>query len=127
MHEKKTGRDVNKSAKNRFLILGAGRPHIGQENSILRQSSILKKTIDWLLEAVMELNPEIVFVGGYKFQEISKSYPNFQYFFNPLWENTGPAYSLLNVSFQLETNYYITYSDILFRKSFFNTLAESVK
>ena len=120
----KTGRNVNKSATNRFLILGAGRPHIGQEHSILRQSSILKKTIDWLLEAVTELNPGIIFVGGYKFLEISKSYPNFQYVFNPLWDNTGPAYSLLNVSFQLDTNYYITYSDILFRKSFFNTLAK---
>ena len=122
--KKTSGRNVNKSAKNRFLILGAGRPHVGQEHSILRQSSILKKTIDWLLEAVTDLNPEIIFVGGYKFQEISNSYPNFQYVFNPLWYNTGPAYSLLNVSFQPDTNYYITYSDILFRKSFFNIIAK---
>ena len=43
----KKGRDINKSDKNRFVILGAGSPHIGQEHSILRQSSILKKTIDF--------------------------------------------------------------------------------
>ena len=60
--KKKKVRDINKSLNNRFLILGAGRPHVGQEHSLLRQSSILKKTIDWLLEAVTELNPEIIFV-----------------------------------------------------------------
>lgn len=102
--------DVNKS----FIILGAGTPHEGTIHSALRNTSGKLRVIDWLLQVSSVISPDFFFVGGYQFDEVVKQYPHIKYIYNPEWGITGPAFSMLKIPFNFNTEYYISYADILF-------------
>lgn len=106
-----------------FIILGAGRPHKGTIHSGLRHASGKGRIIDWLIEASSVVNPEFIFVGGYQFEDVVKRYPQIRYAFNPEWETTGSAFSLLKIAFSVDKEYYTSYADILFRKSVIDEMA----
>jgi choline kinase len=103
--------------KPAFIILGAGRPHTGTMHSALRNTSGKDRVLSWLLFAAKSIDPDLTFVGGYRFNDIVKEYPDIQYIFNPEWQHTGAASSFLKVPFEEDKVYYVSYADILFRNS----------
>lgn len=109
--------------KNRLIILGAGKPFSGQQHSVLRGATGHRRVLDWLLHAMRTVNPEIHFVGGYQLDAVADRYPELSYSFNPHWETTGAAASLLEVPLDREAIHYVSYADILFRDSSVEALA----
>ena len=104
--------------KKKFIqiILGAGRPFIGDQNSSLKKISSDKHVLDWTLHATKFLKPEVHFVAGYQIDQLVARYPMLNYTINPNWSSTGPIVSLLEVQVDDESKYIISYSDILFRE-----------
>lgn len=77
--------------KRRFVILGAGRPLSGDQNTALRDGVGAGRVLDWVTQAVAFLEPDIHFVGGYRLEDIARHYPDFHSVVNPEWEETGAA------------------------------------
>ncbi len=100
-----------------FIILGAGRPHKGEQHVALRVASGNARVMDWMTDAVSFLMPQTVFVSGYQHEEVERYYPIFTYHHNPLWEQSGAAYSLLSVELKTDVELYVSYADILFREN----------
>jgi len=114
---------VHKS--NQFIVLGAGRPFSGEQHAVLRGASNQARVLDWLLQAASYLSPEVHFVGGYQLEEISSRYPTLHYTFNPSWETTGAAASLLEAPLDSDAEHFVSYSDVLFRESAVRAVAEA--
>tara|TARA_B100000768_G_scaffold159090_2_gene157966 strand:- start:297 stop:3362 length:3066 start_codon:yes stop_codon:yes gene_type:complete len=98
------------------VILGAGRPFRGTENSSLKKVSSHARVLDWTLQAAKFLNPEVHFVAGYQVDEIISRYPSLHYTINPKWRTTGPIISLLEARLANDSEYLLSYGDILFRE-----------
>lgn len=105
------------SMKPGFIILGAGRPHHGEEHVALRTAGGDSRVLDWLLGAFAFLKPPVHFIGGYQVDDVAKKYPDFQYVLNSEWQKTGAAYSFLQSPFNEFRDCFVSYSDILFRES----------
>ncbi|MCE9664007.1 hypothetical protein LY622_11175 [Halomonas sp. M5N1S17] len=113
------------SRKNQLIILGAGRPYSGEQHPVLRGGASQGRVLDWLLQAVGCLSPEVKFVGGYQLEEISSRYPSLHYTFNVEWESTGAATSLLHAPLISGAQHFISYADVLFRESAVRGVAEA--
>ncbi len=100
-----------------FIILGAGRPHHGEEHVALRSAGGESRVLDWLLGAFSFIKPSVHFVGGYQAEDVARKYPDFQYCLNRDWQTTGAAYSLLKSPLSELGDCFISYADILFRES----------
>ncbi|MEB2646821.1 PEP-utilizing enzyme [Pseudomonas canadensis] len=100
-----------------FIILGAGRPHSGEEHVALRSALGPSRVLDWLLRAVGPIQPVVHFVGGYQVETIEARYPEFTYWLNGSWQSTRAAYSFLQVDLPSFSECLVSYSDILIRKS----------
>ena len=98
------------------IILGAGRPYRGEESSSLKKISENTRVLDWTLQAVKYLNPEVHFVAGYQIEEIVSKFPNLLYTVNPEWKSTGPVFSLLQARPEPSSDCIVSYGDILFRQ-----------
>ena len=98
------------------IILGAGRPFSGNENSSLKKVSSDARVLDWTLQAAKFLNPEVHFIAGYQIDEIVSRYPSLHYTINPNWSITGPIISLLEARVADDSEYIVSYGDILFRE-----------
>lgn len=98
------------------IILGAGRPFSGDQNSSLKMVSSDVRVLDWTLQAAKFLNPEVHFIAGYQIDEIVSRYPSLHYTINPNWSSTGPVISLLEVQVDDDSEYIVSYGDILFRE-----------
>ena len=107
-----------------FVILGAGRPHHGDEHVALRNAFGESRVLDWLLGSVAFLKPQVHFVGGYQADDVAKKYPDFQYVLNTDWQTTGAAYSLLKSPLSLFGGCFVSYADILFRESLIKAMDE---
>ncbi len=60
----------------RLIILGAGKPHSGEQPSALVYTSSSKRVVDWLVDAFARVMPtEVQFVSGYRSNEVVESYP----------------------------------------------------
>lgn len=107
-------------SKNRAIILGAGRPHKGEQPASLSCANGQTRILDWAVDAfekaVEVKDSAITFVGGYRIHDIMQQYPKFNYFVNSEWQQTGSAYSLLLASFEKEADYFVCYADIVFEK-----------
>ena len=88
------------------VILGAGRPFRGTENSSLKKVSSHARVLDWTLQAAKFLNPEVHFVAGYQVDEIISRYPSLHYTINPKWRTTGPIISLLEARLANDSEYH---------------------
>lgn len=99
-----------------LLLLGAGRPAAGNKHSALRSASENIRVLDWLLQATGRHVSKVNFVGGYQAEDIAAIYPEFQYFKNTRWTETGPAFSLLSADLVAGSRYLVSYSDILYRE-----------
>ena len=98
------------------IILGAGRPFSGDQNASLKKVSNDTRVLDWTLQAAKFLNPEVHFVAGYQIDEIVSRYPSLHYTINPEWSSTGPIFSLLEARVIDDSEYIVSYGDILFRE-----------
>ena len=47
-----------------FIILGAGRPHIGSIHASLKKFSHSHRVLDWKLNIIKSFSKNILFVGG---------------------------------------------------------------
>ncbi len=110
--------------KYNLIILGAGRPFSGGQHTSLQNISSESRVLDWVLQAVKFLHPKIHFIIGYQIDEIVSRYPNLHYTINPKWKSTGSAMSLLEAPLTENTQYIITYADILFREATVKELVE---
>lgn len=108
-----------------FVILGAGRPLHGEQHTALRGLSGNDRVLDWVLQAVSFLQPSVTFVGGYQVEEIARRYPEFHYVINPEWEATGAVVSFLEANLQSNCEYFVSYSDILYRERIIREMATS--
>ena len=61
------------------IILGAGPPLHGDQNTSLTKVSNNARVLDWTLQAVKFLNPQVHFIAGYQIDEIVSLYPNLHY------------------------------------------------
>lgn len=99
------------------VILGAGRPFSGSEPSALAQTASDRHVLDWTLEAFSGVldDPEVHFVGGYRFEDVVAEFPAVHFTRNESWETTGPVGSLLAAPLQPERPTYVCYADTVFQ------------
>ncbi len=107
-----------------FVLLGAGKPLKGGQHTVLRGVSDSGQVLDWVMQAVSFLMPSVTFVGGYQVDEIIQRYPYFHYVINPQWDKTGAVASFLETSPRVNSNYLVSYSDILYRESVIRQMME---
>jgi choline kinase/phosphohistidine swiveling domain-containing protein len=107
------------------IFLGAGKPFHGDEHAALRSASGHTRVIDWLLHATTSRMSDVHFVGGYKIDSVKRRYPDFNYYINADWQVTQSAYSFLQVDLTDKNRSLASYSDILFRRSLVDAMAES--
>ena len=99
---------------NILVILGAGKPKGNQSVAALTVDKITNSTLlDWQLSLAQRYFDRIIFVTGYKNQELKQKNPNLEYVFNEDWKLTGPIGSLKLVNINKNHNYCIMYSDLL--------------
>ena len=101
--------------KSGLVILGAGRPHSGEQHVALRSAGCESRVLDWLLNAFSLIKPQVHFVSGYQSEDVARKYPNFDYCFNSEWRDSGAAYSLFKSPLNTFNDCFVSYADILFR------------
>lgn len=101
----------------RFIILGAGSPHQGEQHTALRAVGGASRVLDWTLRAVSFLDAELHFVAGYQADSVRAVYPEFRYWLNPDWGDTGAAWSLLLGPVDPDGDCLVAYADIVFREN----------
>ena len=97
------------------VILGAGPPFRGQNAASLHRLGAADRVLDWHIAAFHSVSAALTFVGGYRFAAITDQYPQLRYVFNPLWQKTGSASSLLLANPVSEIPCFVCYGDIVFR------------
>jgi choline kinase len=107
------------------VILGAGKPFVGDAPSAIAPTIENKRVLDWQVEAFSVVpGAKFHFVGGYKIDEVIASYPALGYTVNKEWRDTGSVGSLaLAVSEDVE-DLYVCYSDTVFRRHAVELLQE---
>ena len=106
------------------IVLGAGRPFRGDQNASLRKVSSDVRVLDWTIQAAKYLKPEVHFIAGYQIDEIVSRYPNLRYTINSKWSSTGPIISLLETRVDEDSEYIVSYDDILFREKIVRELVD---
>ena len=103
---------------SQIVILGAGSPYKGEEPSALTPLMGGQRVLDWIIDAFSVLDdPEFHYIGGYGIQKIIDLYPEINFEINPRWKTTGSVGSLLKAPLVEGNALFITYSDIVFRRS----------
>ncbi len=99
------------------VILGAGHGVSGALPSAVTPIDEQTRVLDWLLDAFTPVvDARIMFVGGYRAEEVMARYPDLHVVFNPDWETTGPTGSLAAVPLE-PVDTFVCYSDVVFRRS----------
>ena len=101
--------------KNSVIFLGAGRPSRGVNHSVLGKDHNRKPILEWILDAFLNSKSNFIFVGGYQIDKIYKKYSEIEIYVNHRWNNTSSVASLLCVPLTINNNYFVTYTDIVFR------------
>lgn len=99
----------------KLVILGAGRPHGGDLHASLRNIDTRSRVLDWTFAAFSGVTDDIHFVGGYEIENIMQHYPNIHISANPRWKSTGSVGSLFTMDLSPAHDYFVSYSDIVFR------------
>ncbi|MFH1386568.1 MAG: PEP/pyruvate-binding domain-containing protein [bacterium] len=110
------------------IILGAG-PNFDVKNKYppaVIKDKAGRRTLDWIIKAFKYSNiKDIVFVGGYKIDEIIKNFQTLRIYRNPNWANTGILHSLFCAEKELNDDLIISYSDIVFKPNIIKKLLGS--
>ena len=57
-----------------FYVLGAGKPHVGKIPSALIKINKFRKNFDWILDSSKNINSKLIFISGYKSDQLKKEY-----------------------------------------------------
>ena len=106
----------------RAIIIGAGR---GQrlmpttENAPKCYAEVGgRRILDWIVEAFTRNGvDDIVFIGGYRIEQIQADYPQFTFRLNEDWPNNNILESLMRAEDLMDEPFISTYADILYRPS----------
>jgi choline kinase/phosphohistidine swiveling domain-containing protein len=97
-----------------IFIIGAGAPYAGNIPSLLQKYSKNKTIIDWQIDSFKGIkNSTLNILGGYKINDVIRSYPKINYIFVKNWEKE----SILNTVFSIpkvDNDILFTYSDTIF-------------
>jgi choline kinase/phosphohistidine swiveling domain-containing protein len=99
-----------------IVILGAGEPHFGREPSAIQKTSGNRRTLDWIIESFNSVfsDPQLRFVGGYRFEDVIRKYPDIHFTRNEDWRSTDAVGSLLSAPLSDGSPLYVVYADTIF-------------
>ncbi len=105
----------------RAIILGAGR---GSRLKALTDDQPKPyapigdhRILDWLLAALRQAGVEdIVFIGGYRIDQVQRDYPQLTFRHNSEWSQTNILASLMCAEDCMDDGFVVTYADILYRQ-----------
>jgi glutamine kinase len=104
-------------ARTQVVILGAGHGVSGALPAAVTPIDEQTRVLDWLLDAFTPVvDARIMFVGGYRADEVMARYPDLHVVFNPAWETTGPTGSLAAAPLE-PVDTFVCYSDVVFRRT----------
>ena len=112
------------------IIIGAGRgirlmPHT--ENAPKCLAGVKgRRILDWGLEALRAAGlRDIVFIGGYRIEQVQARYPGLTYCHNSDWLRNNILVSLMHAEFHMDDGFVCAYSDILYRPEIVAKLMDS--
>ena len=119
---------MNKDKMNeKVIILGAGKPHLGEEPSSLYKIGRNNTILNWLINTFNVDLESIEFVGGYKCEEVKKIFPKILITKNKEWDSMGSAGSFLYCKLDAKNPALVSYGDVLYRDKIVNELRNSKK
>ncbi|GGE70788.1 choline kinase/phosphohistidine swiveling domain-containing protein [Paenalcaligenes hominis] len=108
--------------KEQFIILAAGKPHQGEQPSLLTQVKG-QSLFEWLITtAAPTIQPQIVI--GYAADYFAQLASRTTLCFNPKWQCSGSGYSLLSANLSGEA-VLVSYADILYRPNLVKQFQQS--
>jgi choline kinase len=110
--------------KKSVIFLGAGLPHRGSHPAALFKTSFGHKSLDWLLSAFKNINVNFTFIGGYKLNQIKKSFPKLNTEYNSDWSSTKPAFTLLKFINKVKNELFVSYTDIIYLPDVIDSINE---
>lgn len=112
------------SPNDNLIVLGAGKPVIGEAVASLKSIHKETRAIDWIISSFKNIAKNITLVLGYRSDDVLSSYAQLNFAINPNWETTGSLGSLYSAPLDLSNFLYICYSDVLFRSSILKKIKE---
>ena len=116
----------------KHIILAAGKGGVSFERSEQIPKCLVKinslTTIDRAIVFSKNNNiKEIYLVGGFEILKIMSKYPQLRYYYNSQWASSGNLKSLLIALETLKDDLIITYSDVIYDKSFLKRTKSIIK
>ncbi len=113
----------------RAIIIGAGRGRRlmpTTENAPKCYAEVGgRRILDWIVEAFARNGiDDIVFVGGYRIEQIQADYPDFEFRHNADWPDNNILESLMHAEDLMDAPFISTYADILYRPAAVAALLE---
>ncbi len=102
------------------IIIGAGRgerlmPHTANAPKCFAKVKG-RRILDWGIEALRTGGlMDVVFVGGYRIEQVQAEYPEFTFCHNVDWQNNNILVSLMHAECHMDDGFVCAYSDILYR------------
>ena len=85
-----------------------------------------RRILDWGVEALRGAGlEEIVFIGGYRIEQVQAEYPEFTFCHNADWPNNNIMVSLMHAEFHMDEGFVCAYSDILYQPEVIQALVHS--
>jgi choline kinase len=100
----------------KVIILAAGRPYRGNLPAILSGVTEGARVLDWLVDAFADIGTECHLVAGYRFEEVTRRYPDLAMSLNSDWRDSGPAESLFAAPLDTDRDIYVCYGDVVVRR-----------
>ena len=113
------------------IIIGAGRgmrlmPHTKNAPKCLAEVKG-RRILDWGLDALRSAGlRDIVFVGGYRIEQLQVLYPGLTYCHNADWPTNNILMSLMHAEFHMDDGFVCAYSDILYTPEIVTNLMRSL-
>jgi choline kinase len=116
----------------RPIIIGAGRgSRLGSETDVVPKALVPvmgRPMLDWILEALAAAGfarKDVVFIAGYRVEEVKRRYPDLAFVMNSDWEHNNILGSLLCARAELAGGFISTYADIVYRGSTVQKLVDA--
>lgn len=107
---------TNKKNQVRVGLLGAGAPYKGVSPSGLTSVAEGMIILDWVLAAYKDVADTVEYVGGYQINSVKDKYPELLFQENFAWETTKSAASFFTLDFKKDCDYFVSYTDIVYRE-----------
>jgi glutamine kinase len=109
-----------------IVILGAGKPNNYGVMSPLILVDGKTRILDCILSSYRSIgDPRFQFVGGYQFEKIVDAYPDLPFVLNNEWRASGSLSSFLLADYDVSSDCFVTYSDIVYPSSIVDSMNEN--